>query len=105
MGNVGIKGKNHLLMAGVLVLALTLGIAYATPVEISRSVPGSITLANILPLGGVDGDGKVDLQDLQAVASKLDTRSTPGASEDTNNDGIIDMPDLAIMAQNLGQGA
>ena len=58
MGNVGIKSKTHLVMAGLLVLALTLGIAYATPVEISKSVPGSITLANILPLGDVDGDGK-----------------------------------------------
>ena len=105
MGNVGIKGKTHLVMAGLLVLALTLGIAYATPVEISKSVPGSITLANILPLGDVDGDGKVDLQDLPAFASKLDTRSTPGASEDINNDGIIDVLDLATVAQNRGHGA
>ena len=85
-------------------LALGLGIASATPGEISRSVPGSITInvVSIEALADVDGNGIVDQRDLMAVTGRLGTPAAPGEPEDVNRDGIIDVLDLAVIARFLG---
>ena len=99
---IGIKTA---LIIALFVLAIGVGITYATSVEISRSVPGSITL-NLVPikvLADIDGNGIIDHQDLLAVTQKLNTRPVGDVREDINRDGIVDVTDMAIIAQFFGQ--
>ena len=97
-----IKGA---LTIAVLLVAIGLGIAYAASVEISRDVPGAITInfVSIQESADIDGNGKVDRQDLEAVARKLNSRSDGEVREDINHDGIVDVADLAIVARYFGQ--
>ena len=85
----------------MLVLALGLGVAYAASSQVSRSVPGSITihLVTIEEPADINRDGKVDRQDLLAVTRKLDTLAGLGLREDVNHDGVVDVLDLAIVAR------
>ena len=110
------KIKTALIIA-LSILVLALGIAYATSVEISREVPGGITINNIIPptptseppkgdpdeRADIDGNGVIDFRDLQAIARKLNTHPASGMDEDVNQDGTIDVLDLAIAARFLGQ--
>lgn len=89
----------------MFLIALGLGIAYATSAQVSRSVPGGITV-NIIPiqsLADIHGDGKVDHQDLMAVIGGLHTRPAGGATEDINHDRTVDVLDLAIVARYFGR--
>ena len=89
----------------VLALVLSLGIAYANSTDISRSVPGSITI-NYLPIqatADINCDGTIDSQDLRAVAGLLNTHPAGVVREDVNDDGAIDVIDLAIVARHFGQ--
>ena len=75
------------------------------PQEISRDIPGSVTI-NLVPIEAsldLDRSGRVDRADLQAIAEKLGTIAGPGDREDINNDGVIDVSDLAIAALHLGE--
>jgi hypothetical protein len=56
--------------------------------------------------GDINGDGKVDLQDLALVANAYG--STPGKPHwdsrcDLSNNGVIDLPDLVSVAVNFGE--
>ena len=93
------------MVLAVLALVLGLGIAYATSTEITRSVPGSITI-NYLPIqasSDINCDGIIDGQDLKAVARLLNAHPLGKAREDVNGDGAIDLFDLAIVARHFGQ--
>jgi hypothetical protein len=65
-------------------------------------VDGNITVRLV---GDVNGDGKVDLRDLAAVARAYG--STPGSpnwnpAADINGDGIVNMKDIALVVRFLG---
>ena len=87
-------------------LALGLAIAYANSTGISRDVSASITISDVVPtevLVDIDGNGKVDQQDLKLIARKLNTHPPGVIREDVNRDGIVDVFDLAIVAWHFGQ--
>lgn len=93
------------MILAVLALVLGLGIAYATSTEITRSVPGSITI-NYLPIQApydINCDGIIDEQDLVAVARLLNTHPAWEVREDVNGDGAIDVIDLARVDRRFGQ--
>jgi hypothetical protein len=57
--------------------------------------------------GDVDCDGDVDVMDLRCVAyyydvKKSDPEWTDASQYDLNNDGIIDIYDLVLIATNYG---
>ena len=57
-------------------------------------------------IGDVNGDGKVDMQDIGIVARAFGT--SPGAprwnpAADVNGDGTVDMRDIALVASHFGQ--
>lgn len=54
----------------------------------------------LLRAGDLDGDGDVDLADLEAVAAALGQASTPA---DLNGDGRVDLLDLVLVALNFGR--
>ena len=95
--------KTGLLAFGVLLL-VGLSIAHASSAEISRAVPGGITVY-VVPteaLADIDGNGVVDHRDLMAIRRKLGLLSGPDAVEDINRDGTVDVLDLAIVARYFG---
>ena len=94
--------RNALIIA-VFVLTVGLGVGYAASANISKSVPGSITinLVTVQGVADVNRDGRVDQQDLLAVSRKLDTYANFGEPEDLNQDGFIDVLDLATVARFL----
>jgi len=77
------------------------GFAYET-------APGVPILAGdtgILPnvAGDTDGDGKVDLEDLNNVRNNFGAREG-GILGDTNDDGLVDLEDLNAVRNNFGAG-
>ena len=50
----------------------------------------------------IDDNGKVDHKDLLAISRKLNTLPGGDALKDINNDGTVDVLDLAIAAQYFG---
>ena len=93
------------LLVVLLALLLGLGIAYAASREISRDIPGSITI-NIVSIEEIldfDRDGSIDHLDLLAVSRKLNTRAVGDVPEDVNGDGVVDVLDLAIVASYFGR--
>jgi len=53
-------------------------------------------------LGDANGDGIVDLNDLNLVLTSFGQSVTPGTSGDTNGDGIVDLNDLNLVLTNFG---
>ena len=93
------------LIVALFLVTLPLGIAYAASGQISSPVQGGITI-NILPIqasADINGNGKVDHNDLLAVIKKLNSPPLGAAREDINHDGAIDVLDLTIVARYLGQ--
>ena len=89
----------------ILLVSLSVGIAYATSTEITRSVPGHVAI-NVIRIQeslDVNGDGRIDEGDLAAIARKLGAQAEPGAREDVNGDGTIDSLDLALVASYFDQ--
>lgn len=62
----------------------------------SASAAGETT--NPCP-GDINGDGGIDMTDVQAVIHAFDTQ---GTEADLNQDGIVDYQDLQIVWDNLG---
>jgi hypothetical protein len=57
-------------------------------------------------VGDVNGDGKVDMQDVGVVASVFQLRSTNprwNPKCDFNSDGIVDMKDIGIVGRHFGE--
>ena len=92
------------LIIAMFVLAFGLSVAFAASSQVSRSVPGSITinLVTIEESADINRDGKIDQQDLLAITRKLDTIAAFGAREDINHDGVVDVLDLALVARFFG---
>lgn len=67
----------------------------------------NITISEALPKSlDVNGDGKVDMQDIDLVASKFGAQRGQPAYDwllDINSDGIIDMVDVSLVARNFGK--
>ena len=84
---------------------LGVSVAYGGASEISRSMPGSVTInvVSIQQLADINGSGTIDGPDLTAVTTKLNSEPAPGAPEDINRDGEIDVLDVAIVARYFGQ--
>ena len=109
------------LVVGLVVLGLGAAIAYAASVEISREVPGSVTINLVthvpLPTSSpvapgradavldVDRSGRIDSADLRAIAIKIGTTVIGEVKEDVNGDGSVDVLDLAGAASHFGQEA
>ena len=92
------------IIIALVVLAIGIGVVRAGVGQISRPVPGGVTI-NLLPphaSADIDGNGKIDAQDLLAITGKLNTLAVGDAREDTNHDGVIDVVDLAFVARFLG---
>ena len=58
-------------------------------------------LVELFP-GDTNGDGKVDFQDLVALAQNYGGSGKTRAQGDVNGDGNVDFQDLVILAQNYG---
>ena len=87
----------------LLALLLGLGIAYAASREISRDIPGSVTIniVSIEEILDLERDGSIDHLDLLAISRKLNT--VGGVPEDVNGDGVVDVLDLAVVASYFGR--
>ena len=93
------------LMIGLVALVAGAAIVYAAVTEISRPVPGGMTV-NVVPIErsvDVNDDLLVDPLDLMAIARKMGSRPASPVREDINHDGRIDVLDLAIVARYLGE--
>jgi len=93
------------LVVAILLLALGLGIAYAASFEISRPIPGGITI-NLVPLHmsvDINRDGSVDHHDRMAIVGKFHAPSSGETKEDINRDGAVDVLDLALVARYFGK--
>ena len=53
----------------------------------------------------VDRDGRVGERDLQIIAANLDPRDAAVPFADVNEDGIVDLLDLVLIAIALGRSA
>ena len=53
-------------------------------------------------VGDANGDGKVDLVDLDILGQSFGNEVPPGTGADFNGDGVIDLVDLDILGQNFG---
>jgi hypothetical protein len=96
-----------ILIAGLSLMAVSVGVAFAGSSEVSRQLPGSVTI-NIVTmesLADIGGNGTVDSEDLQAVMDKFNTQSAGGEREDINGDGVIDILDLTLVARLFGREA
>lgn len=61
---------------------------------------------NVVPLGDVNLDRRVDYRDLAIIVAKYcSARLDPGysATADLNEDGLIDYADLAVVAAHYGE--
>lgn len=72
----------------LLLVASSLGIVFSASAEISRPVPGSLTI-NIT----------ADHRDLVAVTKKFGASIARDEREDINRDGVVDILDLTLVAQ------
>jgi hypothetical protein len=98
--------------ANGLVTGVTAGTATITVTTIDGGFTDTSTITVVVPVvdrlpGDVTGDGKVDAQDLSAVALALN--STPESpnwnpAADLNQDGIVDVFDLVLVGRNFGKG-
>ena len=64
-----------------------------------------ITVEARLPSGDVNGDGVVNVLDLILVAQQLGQRVPPNSPVDVNRDGVINIFDLTLVAQGIGGAA
>ena len=88
----------------VAVSAFT-GVVADSTILSTVTLPATATIVPTELAEDVDGDGCVTESDLAIVGRNLDlvTPSPPGA--DVNNDGIVDVIDVALVAVALGSGA
>ncbi len=106
MIRIPVPATKSIPLIALCLLALAGSMAYASTREISRDVPGSVTI-NLVPIEAsldLDGSGIVDRADLQVIAGKLGQTVGPGDRGDINNDGRIDVRDLAVGGLYLGKG-
>ena len=102
---VKMTGIKAALTIALFLLAIGLGAIHGGVSDITRPVPGRITV-NVLSIqasADVDGNGRVDIGDLKEVSRKLNTSTTRRIREDINHDGVVDVVDLAIVARHFGQ--
>ena len=62
---------------------------------------GRIETVRSLPIGDVNGDGRVNILDLTLVASSFTVPSPATPRVDVNGDGTVDILDLVLIAQHL----
>ena len=62
---------------------------------------GRIETVESLPIGDVNGDGRVNILDLTLVASNFRVRSPTTPRVDVNGDGTVNILDLVLIAQHL----
>ena len=100
-------GFRNILILSALLLALGISISYATSVEVSRDIPGSITINLLSPQQSADlnDSRRVDTADLLAILRRFNTRHGAAVPEDINHDGIIDVLDLVLVARYFGEEA
>ena len=65
----------------------------------------SITVEEHLLTGDANRDGVVNILDLIIVAQQLGTRQPPDSPTDINGDGIVNIFDLTLIAQGIGAAA
>jgi hypothetical protein len=63
-----------------------------------------VTLPDVeLRAGDLNGDNKVNIQDMTPIASNFGNPASSQPVADFNKDGIISMPDLVAAAVNYGK--
>lgn len=105
MGKARVNGLLLIfLMAGLL--CLTGRTAYATLVEVKKSLPAVVAVVpETIPAlaGDVDANGIVDIYDLRLVFNSFNTSPPAYPPADINKDGIVDIFDLVIVGKNFGR--
>ena len=95
------------LLGGFIIgLLIGAGTAYAgiTIYEYKADIPCSVVVMPYIPPieGDVNGDGVVDMQDLDIIAQNFNTSPPADERADINKDGIVDIYDLVIVGKNFG---
>ena len=86
-------------------LMLGLGVVLASTTEVTHPVQShvNITVLRLQWSADVDFSGRVDFDDLAAVTARLCSPAYSGDRVGINQDGVVDVLDLAIVARYLGQ--
>ena len=80
-------------------VATALGAGYAVlNTEFNRQVPATVTVRSLAESADVNGDGIVDGTDLKIVARNLNTSPPGDPRADVDNNGRVDLLDLAFVA-------
>ena len=89
-------------LAVAVAAGATIGVAFAAiNREFDLPIVATVTV-QIVSGGDVNGDGKVDSEDLEIVVAALGTSPPSDPRADVNGDNVVDIYDLAEVAQSLG---
>ena len=69
--------------------------------EDARAAPADVRIAELIP-SDLNGDGSIDLIDLDKVARSFGPADGAASSADVNGDGVVDVSDLAIVSRYHG---
>jgi len=97
--------------AGSFSLDVPSGVYHAVTVSMPGYLPAMMvvkgqatTLPDVVLLGGdSNGDGKIDILDLAAVAASFNTSPVSLGPPDINDDGVVDIFDLVLVGLNFGR--
>jgi len=64
----------------------------------------TITVSDLHPRWDVNGDGVVDIQDINLICQNSDsTSTTPLPQYDVNQDGVVDIQDVSVVVSHFGE--
>lgn len=83
-------------------------VVIAVYIDRNRTAPSPVAVTPAVRAGDVDGNGRIDVLDVLALARKASAGVTPRRGEDVTGDGVLDQGDVdrvAAMAVSVDQPA
>ena len=100
------EAKQGTLFVDNIVIEVFEDLASANATPLPNNMPGGIPSGGSTPLAGdANGDGTVDLLDLDILGTNFGATPATFAQGDFNEDNVVDLLDLDILGTNFGAGA